>query len=129
MEKEKRRIEIEVFVRSPLLYGLCPSCNDLLRINKVDFQSQQLNEYPDYVREENAKIADLLNKLIARFGEEIRISITSVLTLGGFLKSIRRRVWKTPTFVIDRKKKVVGIPDEAELIGTIEKALIPEIKI
>jgi len=129
VEKEKRRIEIEVFVRSPLLYGLCPSCNDLLRINKVDFQSQQLNEYPDYVREENAKIADLLNKLIARFGEEIRISITSVLTLGGFLKSIRRRVWKTPTFVIDRKKKVVGIPDEAELIGTIEKALIPEIKI
>nr|MDO8100673.1 hypothetical protein [Candidatus Njordarchaeota archaeon] len=127
MEKEKRRIEVEVFVSSPLLYGLCPSCNDLLRMNRVDFQSQQLSEYPNHVREENTKIVDLLNKLITRFGEEIRISLTSVLTPGGFLKSIRRRVWKTPAFIIDRKKKMIGIPDEAELIGTIEKALIPEI--
>lgn len=55
--------------------------------------------------------------------------ITNITTPGGFLRSIRKRVWRTPAFIVDGKKKIIGIPDEAELLKSIKAALAPRIMV
>jgi len=51
------------------------------------------------------------------------------LRFGGFLKSITKRVRRAPAFVIDGKKKMIRILDEADLMIAVGAVLAPRIRV
>jgi hypothetical protein len=118
-------VRVEVFTNGPLLYSICPTCNNLLHMTKIDLQSNQIDEYPRYIREENERIAELLNKLVVEFGDRILIRLDTVFDLRGFLRTIRRKVWRTPAFVVNGRK-MTGIPDEKVLFAAVKEAIAEE---
>jgi len=57
---------------------------------------------------ENQQLSNLVEELINRFKNSITVQIIDPQSLAGIFKSIRYRVRKYPTFIIDDKEVVVG---------------------
>jgi hypothetical protein len=64
--------------------------------------------YPDAMLEEAARLAALLQGLLARHGGRLEVRVVDVGSVEGLVKSLRYGVRRYPGFVIDRRKRVTG---------------------
>jgi hypothetical protein len=86
--------------------------------------NQDLNEYPEDIREDYLFLSSWIKELSARYREKILIRVIDAQSLQGFVKSIRYRAFRYPAFIIDRKKKYTG-KDKVELDALLQEHLSP----
>ena len=69
---------------------------------------QILNDYPDDLKEDYLFLSNWIRELSQKYRENILIKVIDAQSLQGVVKSIRHRIFRYPTFIIDKKKKYTG---------------------
>ncbi len=84
--------------------------------------NQDLNDYPDDVKEDYLQLCDWIKDWSRTYGEKILIRLTDAQSLQGVYKSFRHRVFRYPAFIINHQKKYVG-KDKAHLDDLLREEL------
>ncbi len=85
--------------------------------------NQDLNEYPEDVREDYLFLSAWIKELAQQYREKILIRITDAQSLQGFYKSIRYRAFRYPAFIINGRKKYTG-KDKVRLDILLQEELV-----
>jgi len=84
--------------------------------------NQDLNDYPEEVREDYLFLSEWIRELSQQYRDRILIRVTDAQSLQGFFKSIRYRVFRYPAFIINGSKKYTG-KDKARLASLLQEEL------
>jgi hypothetical protein len=82
-----------------------------------------MGEYPPEMLEEHIRLSDWVVELVQRYGPEVRIRVIDPQSGLGLWKSLRHRVRKYPTFIINGREKYSGW-DKGSLDAAIQAALV-----
>ncbi len=117
---------VSVQVIAPVLTNFfhCMHCEQLFEQADIGQQvhREELDQYPEDVKQEAARLADWLFDLAYRYGDQIHIRVIDPQSLEGFFKSLRYWVRKYPTFIVDGREKIVGW-DRAALDAALQARL------
>ncbi len=83
---------------------------------------QDLDEYPEDLKEDYLFLSQWVKELSQRYREKILIKIIDAQSLEGLYKSVRHRVFRYPAFIVDRKKKYIG-KDKFQLDTLLQEEL------
>ena len=117
-------ITLEVISLVPGLFNTCAHCefiNDQVGL-KEKRDRQDLNEYPEDLKDDYLFLSQWVKELSQRYREKILIKIIDAQSLEGLYKSVRHRVFRYPAFIIDRKKKYIG-KDKSQLDTLLQEEL------
>ena len=84
--------------------------------------NQDLNEYPEDIKEDYLFLSSWIKELSARYREKILIRVTDAQSLQGVVKSLRYGVFRYPTFIINRREKYTG-KDKARLDSLLQEVM------
>ncbi len=105
-----RLITLEVISLVPGLFKTCAPCEFITdQVGLKDKRDRQdLNEYPEDLKEDYLFLSQWVKELSQRYREKILIKIIDAQSFEGLYKSVRHRVFHYPAFIINRKKKYIG---------------------
>ena len=69
---------------------------------------QELDEYPQDLKEDFERLSAWLIELAHRYGDALRIKLIDPQSFEGFLKSVRYWVRRYPASIVAGRKKYVG---------------------
>jgi hypothetical protein len=103
-------IKLEILSLVPITYRQCSHCEQFYDQSGIGQQvhNQILAEYPQDLLEDHYRISSLVVELLNRFKDEIIVHIIDPQSLQGIFKSLRFRVRKYPTFIVDGQEMVIG---------------------
>jgi len=84
--------------------------------------NQDLNQYPEDVREDYLFLSGWIRELSQKYREKILIRITDAQSLQGFYKSIRYWAFRYPAFIINKRMKYTG-KDKVRLDSLLQEEL------
>ena len=84
--------------------------------------NQDLNQYPEEVRDDYLFLSEWVRELSQKYREKILIRITDAQSLQGFIKSIRYRAFRYPAFIINKRGKYTG-KDKVQLDSLLQEEL------
>ncbi len=103
---------VSVQVIAPVLtdYFHCMHCEQLFEQADIGRQvhQEELDQYPEDVKQEAARLAGWLFDLADRYGDQIHIRVIDPQSPEGLFKSLRYWVREYPTFIVDGQEKIVG---------------------
>lgn len=85
--------------------------------------NQDLNDYPEDVREDYLFLSGWITELAQKYREKILIRVTDAQSLQGFYKSIRYRAFRYPAFIINGKRKYTG-KDKMRLESLLQEEMV-----
>jgi hypothetical protein len=90
--------------------GMCTSCELILARAGVGGNpaTRALEEYPQEWQDDYRRLTEWVDELASRYGNRLQIKVIDPQSFEGLLKSLRYRVRRYPTFVIEGRTKVVG---------------------
>jgi hypothetical protein len=100
-------IRLEVIAPTLQGMGACTAC-DLVMGGAGVAAAPALEEYPQEWQADLQQLTDWIYGLADRYGDGIRIYVIDPQSPQGLLKSLRYRVRRYPTWVIDGRERVVG---------------------
>lgn len=103
-------IRLEVIAPTLQGLGMCTACELVLAEAGLgqDPSERALDEYPQEWQDEFRRLTDWVYDLAGRYGDQILIKVIDPQSPEGLLKSVRYRVRRYPTWVVDGKTRVVG---------------------
>jgi len=103
-------IKLEILSLIPITYKQCPHCEQFYDQSGIGQQVHQqiLAEYPPELLEDHKRLSDLVVELINKFKDGIIIHVIDPQSLRGIFKSLRYRVRKYPSFIVNEKDLIVG---------------------
>jgi len=103
-------IRLEVIAPTFEGLGICTSCELVLAEAGVGTSpaTRALEEYPQEWQDDYRRLTDWVYDLASHYGDRLLIKVIDPQSPEGLLKSLRYRIRRYPTFVIDCKRKVVG---------------------
>jgi hypothetical protein len=114
---------VSVQVIAPVLTDFfhCLHCEQLVGQAGIGQQVHQemLEQYPEDIIQEAARLANWLHDLAHRYGDQIHIQVIDAQSPQGLVKSLRYWVHKYPTFIVDGRDKVTGW-DQAALDAILQ---------
>jgi len=117
---------VSVQVIAPVLTNFfhCMHCEQLFDQAGVGRQvhQEELDQYPEDVKQEAARLANWLLDLTFRYGDQIHIRVIDSQSPEGLLKSMRYWVRKYPAFIVGGREKVTGW-DQAALDAVLQARL------
>lgn len=87
------------------------------------YHNENINDYPDHIKEEYLRLCDWIRELGNRYRDKISIQMIDTNSVGGVIKSIRHRTRKYPTFIINNKAKYTGW-DKGELHSLLQAHMV-----
>jgi len=118
-------VPVEVVVVTQVLASVnhCVHCQVFFDESGVGEQVHMtdVNSYPDDIRHQYQAFSDMVMRLAARYGPDIRIKIVDALSLEGVWLALRRGARRYPTWLVG-DRKVVGL-DEQAVCEVIQQAL------
>jgi hypothetical protein len=109
-ERTMKPIVLEVVTKVLTTYGQCRHCEvffDGADLNKK-FHQQEMDEYPMDLKEEMMKLSDWIQELTRLYKHRLLIKLVDVQSFIGIYKSLRHRIRKYPTFIIEGKETYTG---------------------
>jgi len=70
--------------------------------------NNQVNQYPQEMKDEYLRLSDWIRALADRYRQDILIKIIDAQTPLGLYKAVRYRFRKTPTFIVNGRHKYTG---------------------
>ena len=103
-------VRLEVLAHIPSDFFHCSHCEQLFDAAGLGASVHQEIQaaYPPEMLEETERLAAWLQDLSARYGEQIHIRVVDPQSPEGFIKSLRYRAGRYPTFVINRRTRYTG---------------------
>jgi hypothetical protein len=109
-ERTMKPILLEVVTKVLTTYSQCRHCEiffDGADLNKK-FHQQEMDEYPMDLKKEMMKLSDWIQELTRLYKHRLLIKLIDVQSFIGIYKSLRHRIRKYPTFIIERKEIYTG---------------------
>jgi len=75
---------------------------------KSKFHNQEINQYPDDIKEEVLRLSDWIRDLARRYPVHVEFKIIDAMTPLGVYKTLRHRIRKFPGFIIGKQKTYSG---------------------
>jgi hypothetical protein len=103
--------------------GICSACELILSEAGVGEHPAEraLDEYPQEWQDEYRRLTDWVYDFAGRYGDRIFIKVIDPQSPEGLFKSLRYRVRRYPTWIVDGKERIVGW-DRAALEAAIQQA-------
>jgi hypothetical protein len=113
--KDASPVRLEVIAPNFQALGICTACELVMAEGEIGERPTEraLDEYPQEWQEEWRRLADWVYDLAGRYGDRIVIKIIDPQSPEGLFKSVRHRVRRYPTWVVDGRTRVVGWDREA----------------
>jgi hypothetical protein len=110
-----RRVQLEVIAPTLQSLGLRSTCELVLGHSKAAEPAAKrvLDQYPPEWYEEYRRLVEYVHDLADRHGEQILIRVIDPQSPEGLLKSLRYRVRRYPTWVVEGQKRIVGWDSQA----------------
>ena len=109
--------QVHLEVIAPTFHGLgiCTVCELVMADGDVGERpvERALDEYPQEWQEEYRRLTEWVYDLAGQYGDRIVIKVIDPQSPEGLLKSLRHRVRRYPTWVVEGKTRVVGWDREA----------------
>ena len=117
-----RPISLEIVTRVLTTFDHCRHCEIFFDEAGLDkkFHQKEVNEYPPDLKEEFAKLSDWIRELTRLYKHRLLIRLIDVQSLLGIYKSLRHRIRKYPTFIVEGKETYAGW-DKNQLEGLLDK--------
>ncbi len=84
------------------------------------FHQKEVNEYPSDLKEEYAKLCEWMKELTRLYKHRLFIKLIDVQSFVGIYKSLRYRIRRYPTFIIEGKEVYTGW-DKNQLESLLDK--------
>ena len=113
--KPSGRVRLEVIAPTFQGMGFCTACELVLAEAKVGEPPSEraLDEYPTEWQEDWRRLSEWVFDLAERHGDRIAIKVIDPQSPEGLYKSLRYRIRRYPTWVVEGKTRVVGWDREA----------------
>jgi hypothetical protein len=110
MTSAMRPIRLEVVAPTFQGLGICSACELVLSEASLGEHPAKrgLDEYPQEWLDDYRQLTDWVYDLAERYGEQIVIKVIDPQSAEGLLKSLRYRVRRYPTWIVNGKTRVVG---------------------
>ena len=109
-------LTVEVITYAPTVFSHCQHC-------EVAFQEMGLGErvrreaaaaaLPDDLARDFQAWSDWIHRLLERHGPNVRVKVVDAASIEGVIESVRHRVGRYPTVIVDGKEKRRGADFEA----------------
>jgi hypothetical protein len=80
---------------------------------KSKFHDQEINQYPDDIKEEVLRLSDWIRDLVRRYPNNVQFKIIDAMTPLGLYKMLRHRIRKFPGFIVQKSETYSGWDTEA----------------
>lgn len=80
---------------------------------KSKFHNQEINEYPDDIKDEVLRLSDWIRDLVRRFPNDVQFKIIDAMTPLGVYKIWRHRIRKLPGLIIEHRNTYSGWDSKA----------------
>ena len=103
-------IRLEVIAPTLQGMGFCSTCELILSGADMDAQAAGggLDEYPEEWQNDYRRLSDWVYDFADRYGTRILIKVIDPQSTEGLFKSLRYRVRRYPTWVINGKVRIIG---------------------
>jgi len=93
----------------------CKNCRLIFEETDVKrkFADKEMNEYPEDVKEDVVRLSNWIRELAHLYSHRIQFKVIDVLSPLGLYKSLRYRIRKFPTFIIENRDTYSGWDKEA----------------
>jgi hypothetical protein len=117
---------IDVIVQIPTTFVQCSGCELLFGLSGMSstFHNEQLNAYPEDLREEAAALVAWTRHLRERFGRRVQVRLVDAMSVRGVWLSLRHRVRRYPAFIVGGRVVQIGL-DQGKLDAAITATLEP----
>ena len=117
-----RPILLEIVTKVLTTYDHCRQCEIFVDEAGLDkkFHQKEMEEYPPDLKEEYLRLSDWIRELTRLYKHRLLIKLIDVQSLHGFYKSLRHRIRKYPTFIIEGKETYTGW-DRNQLEALLDK--------
>ena len=117
-------VSVQVIAPSLTNFFHCIHCEQLVEQAGIGRQvhKEELDQYPEDIKQEAARLANRLLELSNRCGGQINIRVIDPQSPEGLFKSVRYWVREYPTFIVDGREKVTGW-NQAVLDAVLEARL------
>jgi len=115
-------IRLEIVTRVLITYDHCRHCEVFFDQAGFDkkFHQKEVNEYPPDLKEEVVKLSEWIKELTRLYKHRLLIKLIDVQSLLGIYKSLRHRIRRYPTFIIEGKEVYTGW-DKNQLEDLLDK--------
>jgi len=116
-----RPILLEIVTKVITTYDHCRHCQvffDEAGLGKK-FHQKETDEYPSDLKEDYMKLSDWIRELTRLYKHRLLIKLIDVQSLLGIYKSLRYRIRKYPTFIVEGKETYTGW-DKTQLEGLLD---------
>jgi len=124
---EKRRkivrpISVEIVTRMLTILGQCRHCEIFFNEAGLDkkIYEKEIDAYPSDFIQESEKLSAWVRELRKLYKHRLSIRLIDAKSFVGFYKSIRYRIRKYPTFIVEGKETYAGW-DKNQLEGLLDK--------
>lgn len=103
-------ISLEIVTPLMMSFDTCSHCEILFNEAGLDQKLHQkmMNEYPSDLKEELVKLSDWVHELIRLYKHRLFIRVIDVQSFLGIYRTLRHRIRKYPTFIIEGKETYMG---------------------
>ncbi|MBN1401505.1 MAG: hypothetical protein JXA74_11750 [Anaerolineae bacterium] len=105
-----RPVELDVIAPTLQSLGVCAACE--LVLSQADLDSgphgRAADEYPAEWLAEQQRLMEWVTDLAEGYGEALRIRVIDPRSPEGLLKSLRHRVRRYPTWIVNGAARIVG---------------------
>lgn len=119
---------VQLTIVAPLLegQGLCAGCELVLSEAGVAKSPAEraLSSYPADWQADYRRLLEWVAWLAARYGDGLEIRVVDPRSAAGLVTSVRHRVRRYPTFIVDGRTRIVGWQREA-LEAALGQAAVP----
>ncbi len=117
-----RPISLEIVTRVMTTFNHCRHCEVIFDQAGLDqkFHQREINEYPLDLRQEFTNLSDWIRELTGLYKHRLLIRLIDAQSFLGLYKSLRHRIRKYPTFIIERKETYAGW-DKSQLECLLDK--------
>jgi hypothetical protein len=105
-----RPVRLEVIAHTLQGFGMCSAC-ELVLAEAGGYEhaaERALSEYPPEWQDDYRRLTDWVYELAHHYDDQIRIKVIDPQSPEGLLMSLRHRVRRYPTWVVNGRKRVVG---------------------
>lgn len=107
-------IRLEIIAHIPTTFRHCMHCEQLMDAAVGATVRREMGmEYPADILEGFGRLLDWIDELTRRWGWRLQVRVVDPQSPEGLWKSIRYGVRRYPTFVVDKRRRVVGWDREA----------------
>jgi hypothetical protein len=120
-----RAVDVQVITYAPTAFYHCQHCEiafGQVGLGQSVHREQAKEALPDDLLEDFAVLSHRIRELKERFGDRVRVRVVDAASVEGFIKSLRFRIRRYPTLVIDGVRREAG-DRYGDLVSLVEQGV------